>query len=261
MFVACQGRLGPSPGADLASSDSRGVRNGQRRVGAVKKLDSGEHQITLADVLKIVHLELARRVGLVPGLTGGVAVVHRRAILKVLTAAPRGQGRPEIVEHMPVETQPLARSEPDGPDPHPLAFGQELVAHAPVGMVSLLGEFLAEPLRPSGTLRTVGLFVQHCERHGGSSGEPGRENRCRVSVTVYRPRRRWQCRPAQALRGEASKWTRGSDAEALLLGARSAACSPRWRCAATGGTLRSSNARPSLPVGAPASWCSRSCAR
>ena len=74
------------------SGATPGVRNRQRGVRAVQKLHGGKHQIALADVFKVVHLELARRVGLVPGLTGHVAVLHRRAVLKVLTAATGREG-------------------------------------------------------------------------------------------------------------------------------------------------------------------------
>jgi hypothetical protein len=60
------GRRGKCPGEPEAPRSrsavraAHGLRHRERRVGAVEKLDCGEHELALADVLEIVHLELLR---------------------------------------------------------------------------------------------------------------------------------------------------------------------------------------------------------
>ena len=173
-----------APDGDRLERREAGVRNGERRVGAVEKFDGGEQQVALTDIFEIVHLEVAARVGLVPRLASRIAVLYRRAILQVLTAATRCQHRPEIVEHVPVETQPLAGPQADGPDPHPGALRQQLTADAPVRVVPLLGQFVAKPLRPGGVIHVIGLLFQHRERHHASLGEPEPENRSKLFLTI-----------------------------------------------------------------------------
>src|SRR6266480_3460616 len=80
----------------------------QRRVGAVQELDRGEHQLGIADVLEIVHLELAVAVGLVPGLAGPIGVLDGRAVLQVLPSASRRDRRPEIIKHVAMKSDPFA---------------------------------------------------------------------------------------------------------------------------------------------------------
>src|SRR5579883_1472029 len=92
------------------------VRNRQRRVGALEKLDRHEHHIAIADVLEVMHLELAGPIGLVPGLAGRIGVFDGRTVHQVLAAPAGRDGGPEVVEYMPVEAEPLSGLEPDGPD-------------------------------------------------------------------------------------------------------------------------------------------------
>src|SRR5262245_17992141 len=50
------------------------VRHRHRLVGAVEELDGHEHHLPVAEVLQVVHLELARPVGLVPRLARLIGV-------------------------------------------------------------------------------------------------------------------------------------------------------------------------------------------
>src|SRR2546426_5244780 len=117
------GRRGNGPANPARESRSavrvpHGLRHRERRVGALQELHRGEHQLALADVLEIVHLELALAVGLVPGLTRLVRMLHGRAVLEMLPTASRRGGRPEIIQHVAVEADALARLEADHPHAH-----------------------------------------------------------------------------------------------------------------------------------------------
>ena len=95
------------PGDQLVAFLGRrphGLGDRQGLVGAaVDRLDGHEHQLAVADVFQIVHLELARPIAFVPRLAGRVSVFHRRPVHEVLPAAPAAHRRPEIIEHVAVE--------------------------------------------------------------------------------------------------------------------------------------------------------------
>src|SRR5690606_4901816 len=61
-------------------------RQPHRLVGAVFELDGHEHHFAVAEILKVVHLELAFAVGLVARLAGLVGVFDGAAVVNVLTA-------------------------------------------------------------------------------------------------------------------------------------------------------------------------------
>ena len=109
------------------------IRHRQRLVGAVEELDGVEDHVLVAEVFEIVDLVFARPVGLVPGLARLVGVFDGGAVHQVLAAAAAVHRGPEIVQHVAVEADPLARLEPDDPDPHLVGFGQQLGADAAVG--------------------------------------------------------------------------------------------------------------------------------
>src|SRR5262245_35831216 len=112
-----------------------------------------------------MHLELALAVTLVPGLARLIGVLDGGAVLEVLPSAPGGDRRPEIIEHVAVESDTLAGFEPDRPYAHALALGQQLGTDAAVRLAPLLLEFLNEPLRPRLLLGTNGRFVHHGQGH------------------------------------------------------------------------------------------------
>src|SRR5580692_8638552 len=64
------------------------LRDGQRLVGAGQKLDRHENQLLVANVLQIVHLVLARAVGLVARFARLVAVFDGGAVHQMLATAP-----------------------------------------------------------------------------------------------------------------------------------------------------------------------------
>ena len=144
------------------------VGNRQRLVGAVEKLDGAEDQLAVADVLEIVHLGVAGRMGLVPGLAGRIGVLDRAAVVHMGAGAPGGQHRPEIVEHVAVEAQPLARLEPDVPDPYPVALGDQPLTDATVGARPLALELGGDLGRPGGAHGLYRLLVQCGHGHGVS---------------------------------------------------------------------------------------------
>src|SRR6266516_7881639 len=124
------------------------LRHRQGRVGAIEELDGRKHQLGVADVHEIVHLELAFPITFMPGLAGLICMLDRRAVLQVLPPAPTGDRRPEIIEHVAVESDPFAGLEADRPHADAVALRHSLGADAAVRMMALLVAFLAEPLRP-----------------------------------------------------------------------------------------------------------------
>src|SRR5262245_50561579 len=113
------------------------VGQGHRLVGALQEFDGHEDHVLVADVFQVVDLAFVEPIGLVPGLAGGVGVFDRRAVVHVLAAAPAGDRGPEVVEHVAVEADALARLEADGPDPHAIGFRYQRVADAGVGVLVL----------------------------------------------------------------------------------------------------------------------------
>jgi hypothetical protein len=95
-----------------------------------------------------VDLEFAGAVGLVPRLAGRVGVFDGGAVMHVLASAAARHRRPEIVEHVAVEADALARLEPDRPHPHAIAFRYQRVPDARIGIVLLALEFRSDLRRP-----------------------------------------------------------------------------------------------------------------
>src|SRR5437764_15265762 len=97
---------GPGPNA---------MRQRHSLVGALQKFDGHEHQLVVADVLEIVHLELPSTVRLVPRLARHIGVFHGGAVVHVLATAAAVYARLEIVEDVAVEAYPFAGSQSDHP--------------------------------------------------------------------------------------------------------------------------------------------------
>src|ERR1700691_2462881 len=73
------------------------VRNGERLVGAVEEFDGHENHLLVAQVLEVVHLELAKAIGLVAGLAGRVAIFDGGAVMDMLASTAAGDRGPEII--------------------------------------------------------------------------------------------------------------------------------------------------------------------
>src|SRR5262249_23160130 len=71
-----------------------------RLVGALHKLDGHEHQLVIADVFQIVHLELPATITLVARFARRIGVFHGGAVVHVLPAAPAVHACPEIIEYV-----------------------------------------------------------------------------------------------------------------------------------------------------------------
>jgi hypothetical protein len=103
-----------------------------------------EDHILIADIFEIVNLILAGPIGLVPGLAGLIGVFDRRAVMYMLASTSAVHRGPEIIEHVAVETDPLAGSEPNDPHPHALAFREESRADAAVVVKALAVDFSSD---------------------------------------------------------------------------------------------------------------------
>jgi len=138
----------------------------ERSVRAVEELDGHEDHLLVADIFEIMNLVLAGPVGLVPGLAGLIGVFDRRTVVYVLATASAVHRGPEIIEHVAVETDPLAGSEPNDPHPHALVFREESRADAAVVVKPLAVEFCSDRAWPCRFVGAVCGLVQHCQCHG-----------------------------------------------------------------------------------------------
>ena len=148
--------------------------------------------LLVADVLEVVHLVLARPVGLVARLARLVGVFDRACRpCRCWRPRPPDHRGPEIVEHVAVEADALAGLEPDGPYPHAFVLRHQLAADAGVVALRLALELLLQRLRPLGLLAVRGGLVGHGHRHGippvmagviyngfSGQGESGRGRAC-----------------------------------------------------------------------------------
>jgi hypothetical protein len=106
-----------------------------------------EDEFGVSDVLDIMQQILAPLEMEVPGLTGLVAHVTGCAVGGVLTATARGDGRPEIVEHMAVGVPSFSRCEPDLPHSYTRILTQQ--PRADVSVVGVLSKIGFEPVLPA----------------------------------------------------------------------------------------------------------------
>jgi hypothetical protein len=138
----------------------------ERSVRAVEELDGHEDHLLIADIFEIMNLVLAGPIGLVPGLAGLIGIFDRRTVMYMLASTSAVHRGPEIIEHVAVETDPLAGSEPNDPHPHALAFREESRADAAVVVQALAVEFCSDRAWPRRFVGAVCRLVQHCQCHG-----------------------------------------------------------------------------------------------
>jgi hypothetical protein len=100
------------------------------------------------------------------GLARLVGIFDRAAVVDVLTAAPAGHGRPEIVEHVPMKADPLSRGQPDYPYAHAFALRQKRRSDATIVVLPFTLEISRNGGRPCRLFRTVGRFIRHRQGHG-----------------------------------------------------------------------------------------------
>ena len=105
-------------------------------------------------------------VGLVPRLAGKIAVFDGGAVHQMLAAAAAVHRGPEIVQHMAVEADPLARRKPDDPDADLVGLRQQLAADAAVVLAAFALELGLELGRPFAAVFGDRLLVQHGQSHG-----------------------------------------------------------------------------------------------
>src|SRR4029079_11587564 len=103
---------------------SHTVRQRHRFVGAVLELNGHENHLAIAEILQVVHLELALAVALVASLARLISVFDNRSVMDVLAGTPTGDRCPEIVEHMAMEADAFAGGEADDPHTRPLVLRQ-----------------------------------------------------------------------------------------------------------------------------------------
>src|SRR5271166_5845211 len=113
---------GSPPSARTLCRGAHSIRNGKRLIGAVEEFDGHEDHLLVAEIFQVMDLELARSIGLVPGLARLIGIFDGGAVMDMLTAAAAADRGPEIIEHMAMKADPLAGREADDPDPYPLTF-------------------------------------------------------------------------------------------------------------------------------------------
>src|SRR6266852_6275808 len=87
-------------------------------IGAVEKLYSREQQLGVTNVLQVVDHELAFLEGELLDVAWLVDDVCHLAIIEMRAAVAASDRRPEVVEHVGVEAEALARLQPEAPDAH-----------------------------------------------------------------------------------------------------------------------------------------------
>src|SRR3954464_9576002 len=152
------------PASGTAKADTIGHR--QRLVGAVEKLDGVEDHLLVAQVREFVDLVLAGAVGLVARLAGKIVVLHGAAVHQMLAAAAAVHRGPEIIQHMAMESDPLAWRQPDDPDTDLVGLRQQLTADATVVLAAFALELGLEFGRPFAAILGARFLVQHGQSHG-----------------------------------------------------------------------------------------------
>ena len=123
-------------------------------------LDRGKYQVSLADVLDVMEQVLPRAEVEVPGLAGGIRYVTGCSVVRMLPAAARVDGRPEVIEDMPVRMPAFTGCESDFPHPDPVVLAQQCGPYLAIKSMGLelLPEFFGPP-------------VEICSDEGSRKGE------------------------------------------------------------------------------------------
>src|SRR6202051_1784720 len=122
--------------AELSARIGDGV-NFQRLVRTVEKLDRGEPKIGITDVFKIMDLVFTCAIHEVTRVARRVGRLDNGAILRMRPGPASSDGSPEIVDHGPMKSDPLTRSEPNFPDAHAIGFRQKPSADSTVELICL----------------------------------------------------------------------------------------------------------------------------
>src|ERR1700676_2098857 len=136
----------PRPGRLRISPRIGDGVNFQRLVRTVEKLDGGEPQIGITDVFKIMDLIFTCAIHEVTRVARRVGRLDNGAILRMRPGPASCDGSPEIVEHVPMKSDPLTRSEPNFPDAHAIGFRQKPSADSTIELICL--ELLANGAGP-----------------------------------------------------------------------------------------------------------------
>ncbi len=144
-----------------------------RLVGAVFEFNGHKDHFAIAEIFQVVHLEFAFAIGLVPGLTRLICIFDGGAIMHVLSGAPAGHGRPEIIQHVSMEADALPGSETDDPYARTLILRQQRGADARIGIRALTIELGGNVRRPLSFPLFLGGLVEHGQSHGNSSKSVG----------------------------------------------------------------------------------------
>src|SRR5215831_1143005 len=102
------------------------------------------------------------------GVFDGGAAVH------VLAAASTRDRGPEIIKHVAVEAEALARSQADHPHADAVAFRDQHIAHARIRVIGFAFELRRDLGRPCALVRTHGRLVHHRKCHGIPPANTGR---------------------------------------------------------------------------------------
>lgn len=136
-------------------------------------LDRGEDDLAVANVFDVVKQVLTRTEVEVPGFSWLVGHLPRGAIEGVLAASSCCDGRPEVVQNVPVRVPALSWGKPDLPDTNPVVFAQKSGSN--IAIKGVLFEFAAKVVGPP--------FKVGADKVAGE----GRSERNRVSVMRSAP--------------------------------------------------------------------------
>ena len=101
-------------------------------VGAGLQLHRCEGKDSVSNVLQVVDFVFASRVAVLHDLSRDIVLDVGSPVFVVASRAAACVTKPEIVEHVLVEADPLAWREAEGPHAHAIGFGEKNVAYATV---------------------------------------------------------------------------------------------------------------------------------
>jgi len=117
-------------------------------VRAVAMFDSREYELCSTHVFDVMEQELAPRESEMTRVACVVLDGASRSVVRVLNAASRGDGGPEVVEHVPMSVPSLARGQPDLPDSDTSVFTEQPRTY--VSIVRVDAEIFDQLISPAG---------------------------------------------------------------------------------------------------------------
>ena len=104
------------------------------------------------------------------GLARLIGEFDDAAIMHILSGAAAADTGPEIIQHVAVKSDALARRKANDPDARTFGIRQKRIADARIWNFCLVREFSGYVGRPCRFFYRLGGFIEHAQSQGNSSG-------------------------------------------------------------------------------------------